>query len=188
MTQPATDGRVTAADRARAAIETDTLSVRPPSGDGGSVVARSSPVKKVLVYAALLVFALIYIYPFLVQVATSFKTEAEATADPIGLTPSVFTVVAYELLFTRSDFPLWFVNSTIVTIAVTLGPLFFVPLAGPARSDGPIRLGILTCQIDGGTGKIISSRRELSCIFEDANGQPFERYAGEIRRFGLDIT
>jgi hypothetical protein len=73
-------------------------------------------------------------------------------------------------------------------IAVLLGLILaFVPFAGPARSGAPIRLGILTCQIDGGTGKIISSRRELSCIFEDTNGQPFERYAGEIRRFGLDI-
>ena len=73
-------------------------------------------------------------------------------------------------------------------IAIFLGLILaFVPFVGPARSVAHIRLGILTCQVDGGTGKIVSSRRELSCIFEDANGQPFERYAGEIRRIGLDI-
>ncbi len=87
---------------------------------------------QVALYAMLVVLALIYIYPFLVQVATSFKTDAEAAADPISLIPSVFTVAAYELLFTRSDFPLWFMNSAIVTICVTLGRVFFVSLAGYA--------------------------------------------------------
>ena len=46
MTQPAPGDRATAADQARAATETDTLRVRPTSGDGGSVVARSSRGKK----------------------------------------------------------------------------------------------------------------------------------------------
>jgi hypothetical protein len=72
--------------------------------------------------------------------------------------------------------------------AIILGLILaLAPIIAPARSGVPVRLGILTCQVDGGIGKIISSRRELSCIFEDANGQPFERYAGEIRRYGLDI-
>ena len=42
---------------------------------------------QILLYAVLVVLALIYIYPFLVQVSTSFKTDAEATADPISLIP-----------------------------------------------------------------------------------------------------
>ena len=87
---------------------------------------------QILLYAMLVALAIIYIYPFLVQVATSFKTDAEATADPISLIPSVFSWAAYELLFTRSDFPLWFLNSAIVTICVTLGRVFFVSLAGYA--------------------------------------------------------
>jgi multiple sugar transport system permease protein len=87
---------------------------------------------QILLYAMLVLLALIYIYPFLVQVATSFKTEAEAATDPIGLVPSVWSFAAYELLFTRSDFPLWFMNSAIVTIVVTIGRVFFVSLAGYA--------------------------------------------------------
>jgi multiple sugar transport system permease protein len=87
---------------------------------------------QVVLYATLAVLALIYIYPFLVQVATSFKTEAEATADPISLIPNVWSWAAYRFLFTRSDFPLWFTNSAIVTIFVTLGRVFFVSLAGYA--------------------------------------------------------
>ena len=87
---------------------------------------------QILLYAILIALAIIYIYPFLVQVATSFKTDAEATADPISLIPSVFSLAAYERLFTRSDFPLWALNSAIVTICVTLGRVFFVSLAGYA--------------------------------------------------------
>lgn len=87
---------------------------------------------QVLLYGLLAVIALVYIYPFLVQVATSFKTEQEAASSPISLVPQTFTTAAYERLFLFSDFPVWFTNSVVVTIAVTLGRVFFVSLAGYA--------------------------------------------------------
>jgi len=89
-------------------------------------------VGQVLLYALLIVIAIIYIFPFLVQVSTSFKTDAEATSDAVSLIPSTVTFAAYERLFTRSDFPLWFANSAVVTVLVTLGRVFFVSLAGYA--------------------------------------------------------
>ena len=129
MSQPASDARVTEADRARAAIETETLLVRPASGDGGSVVARSSPLKKVAVYAALLVFALIYIYPFVVQLSTSFKTNQDAVSNPLALIPDPITTAAFHRI-AQTDFPLWFMNSVIVTVCVTVGRVFLDSLAG----------------------------------------------------------
>ncbi len=87
---------------------------------------------QVLLYAVLAGLALVYIYPFLVQVATSFKSEQEAASNPISLIPQTFTTAAYERLFLNSDFPLWFANSAVVTILVTLGRVFFVSLAGYA--------------------------------------------------------
>jgi multiple sugar transport system permease protein len=87
---------------------------------------------QILLYAMLLLIALVYIYPFLVQVATSFKSEPEAASNPISLIPQTFTTAAYERLFLNSDFPLWFANSAVVTILVTLGRVFFVSLAGYA--------------------------------------------------------
>jgi multiple sugar transport system permease protein len=87
---------------------------------------------QILLYALLVVLALIYIYPFLVQVATSFKTEADAAADPVSLIPQTFTFAAYQRLFGNSDYPVWFANSAIVTVCVTLGRVFFVSLAGYA--------------------------------------------------------
>ncbi|MGP9536416.1 carbohydrate ABC transporter permease [Brachybacterium sp. AOP43-C2-M15] len=93
--------------------------LRPGSGSGG-------------MYLLLAVLALIYIYPFLVQVATSFKTDAEAAQSPLSLVPSSWTVTAYVRLFAHSDFPTWAANSFIVTVIVTLGRVFFNSLAGYA--------------------------------------------------------
>jgi multiple sugar transport system permease protein len=83
-------------------------------------------------YAALTALAAVYIFPFLVQVATSFKTDAEAAANAASLIPQTVTFAAYERLFLNSDFPLWFANSAIVTVAVCLGRVFFASLAGYA--------------------------------------------------------
>jgi multiple sugar transport system permease protein len=87
---------------------------------------------QIVLYAVLIVLALIYIYPFLVQLATGFKTNADATADPVSLVPNPFTWAAYERLFGGSDFPTWFANSAVVTVFVTAGRVFFNSLAGYA--------------------------------------------------------
>ncbi|MEI2268745.1 carbohydrate ABC transporter permease [Microbacterium sp. No. 7] len=92
----------------------------------------ASRLGQIALYAVLALLALVYIYPFLVQVATSFKSEQEAAYNPISLIPQTFTTAAYERLFLNSDFPLWFANSAVVTILVTLGRVFFVSLAGYA--------------------------------------------------------
>lgn len=83
-------------------------------------------------YALLVLLALVYVYPFLVQLATSVKTEADAAADPVSLVPDPLTWAAYGRLFLRSDFPVWFANSAVVTILVTAGRVFFDSLAGYA--------------------------------------------------------
>lgn len=64
--------------------------------------------------------------------STSFKTDADASANPVSLVPQVWTSAAYSRLFLHSDFPLWFKNSLIVTIFVTIGRVFFDSLAGYA--------------------------------------------------------
>ncbi|SFR43593.1 carbohydrate ABC transporter permease [Microbacterium azadirachtae] len=85
-----------------------------------------------VLYALLIALAIVYIYPFLIQVATSFKTDPDAASNPLGLVPQTFTTEAYTQLFLRSDFPTWFTNSVIVTIVVTAGRVFFNSLAGYA--------------------------------------------------------
>nr|WP_284255672.1 carbohydrate ABC transporter permease [Pseudolysinimonas kribbensis] len=87
-----------------------------------------------VVYVILVAIAVLYIFPFLIDVATSFKTEPDAAAHPLSLIPQVWTTAAYEKLFLNSDFPVWFKNSLIVTLLVTAGRVFFDSLAGYALS------------------------------------------------------
>ena len=106
-----------------------------PTDRGSARVSRSGRRRQIgtaFVYAVLLVFAVVYIYPFLVQLATSFKSDTEAVASPLSLVPQTWSTGAYERLFVRSDFPVWFQNSVIVTVVVTLGRVFVNSLAGYA--------------------------------------------------------
>jgi multiple sugar transport system permease protein len=86
-------------------------------------------------YAVLVVFAVVYLYPFFVQIATSFKTDADAAQNPVSLRPDPFTTAAWERLFDGSlPFPTWFGNSIFVTVVITVGRVFFDSLAGYALS------------------------------------------------------
>lgn len=85
-----------------------------------------------LLYAVLIAIAVIYIAPFLISIATSFKSDAEAASDPLALIPSTWTTAAYGKLLLNSDFPTWFTNSVVVTVFVTAGRVFLNSLAGYA--------------------------------------------------------
>ncbi|HEX3678471.1 MAG TPA: carbohydrate ABC transporter permease [Galbitalea sp.] len=103
----------------------------------------------VIVYAVLIVIGILYIYPFLIEIFTSFKTEADATANAISLIPPTWTTAAYQQLFVNSAFPTWFGNSVIVTVFVTAGRVFFDSIAGYAlarlrfRGRGVIFAGLI---------------------------------------------
>ncbi len=95
-------------------------------------LSRTQLTWQIVLYTVLIVLAVIYIYPFLIQVFTSFKTDEDAASSGVNLLPESWTFAAYERLFANSDFPSWFVNSAIVTIFVTAGRVFFNSLAGYA--------------------------------------------------------
>jgi multiple sugar transport system permease protein len=82
-------------------------------------------------YGVLILFAIIYLFPFVIQIGTSFKTEADATAHPLSPIPTTWSTAAYQFLF-QQDFPRWFLNSVIVAVCVTAGRVFLDSLAGYA--------------------------------------------------------
>jgi multiple sugar transport system permease protein len=92
-----------------------------------------------ILYVVLIAIAIVYIFPFLINVATAFKTEADAAADPLSLIPQTFSTGALHTLFLNSDFPVWVKNSFIVAIFVTVGRVFFDSLAGYALARIPFR-------------------------------------------------
>lgn len=87
-----------------------------------------------LSYVLLLALAFIYIYPFLISISGSFKTDAESTQQPLGLLPQTWTFAAYERLFTSVPLLQWAGNSLLITVVVTTGRVFFDSLAGYALS------------------------------------------------------
>jgi multiple sugar transport system permease protein len=82
-------------------------------------------------YGALAVFALVYLFPFVIQIGTAFKTDADATANPLNPIPHTWSAAAFRTL-ADADFPRWAMNSAIVAVCVTLGRVFFDSLAGYA--------------------------------------------------------
>ncbi len=123
----AQDARITAAEgSALTKVETTAA----PKSDG-QLLGRSSGTKKALFYTLLVMFALMYIFPFIIQLVTSFKTQSDATDNPLSLIPHPVTTDAISRL-ADTKFPLWFFNSFWVAIIVTLGRVFFNSLAGYA--------------------------------------------------------
>jgi multiple sugar transport system permease protein len=85
-------------------------------------------------YAILIFFALVFLYPFVIQIANSFKTEANAAANPLSPIPSPFTGDSLTRIFEGTGFPTWLGNSVLVTVVVTLGRVLFGSMAGYALS------------------------------------------------------
>jgi multiple sugar transport system permease protein len=95
--------------------------------------------KKIAGYAVLILFAIFYLYPFLIQIATSFKDDPQATAHPLSLLPNPFDLSAWRRMLgltSDSSIPIttWLGNSIVVTLVVTACRVFFDSLAGYALS------------------------------------------------------
>ncbi|MBE7195919.1 MAG: carbohydrate ABC transporter permease [Gordonia polyisoprenivorans] len=88
---------------------------------------------KLIFYGILVVVAILYLYPFVLQIGTSFKTDGDSTYNPLNPFPTVFTLDAYAKL-ADVNFPLWFGNTVLVTVFITLGRVLFNSMAGYALS------------------------------------------------------
>lgn len=121
------------------AAERDAERAARRGGDRGGSGAQGRTRKKrvqptsLIFYALLIIVALIYIYPFVIQIGTSFKTDGESTTSPLNPFPAEPTLDAYATL-ANVDFPLWFGNSVIVTFFVTIGRVLICSAAGYALS------------------------------------------------------
>jgi multiple sugar transport system permease protein len=97
---------------------------------------RSGGVRRVLGYAVLIFFALVFIMPFVLVLVTSFKTLPDIQANPVQLWADPqygWTLDGILGLNTQNvRIPRWAVNSVVVTVTATLGRVFLASLAGYA--------------------------------------------------------
>jgi multiple sugar transport system permease protein len=84
---------------------------------------------RVLATGVAMFLAAIWLLPLLWALDTSLKPEAETTAIPLRWIPSEFTPDAYGKVLAAGDLLVWFVNSTIVSVSVTLLTLLLCSLA-----------------------------------------------------------
>jgi multiple sugar transport system permease protein len=86
-----------------------------------------------ILYAGLIIYALITFLPFAWALSASFKPLAEIAEGSINLIPKAFTLANYRQLFTQEPlFSRWLLNSTIAAICVTILNLLFNSMAGYA--------------------------------------------------------
>ncbi|RKX92026.1 MAG: carbohydrate ABC transporter permease [Spirochaetes bacterium] len=87
---------------------------------------------KIALYIGLSIIGLIYIFPFIWMVLSSFKLNKDVLAIPIKILPPVWNFKSYYNAFHYSDydFPRYFLNNFIVTIFAVLLCLFLSTTAG----------------------------------------------------------
>jgi multiple sugar transport system permease protein len=95
-------------------------------------------------YAVLSVGVVLMIGPFLWMVMSSVKPEGEVRAIPPTWWPQDVTMENYTQLFTRLDFPTYFLNSTLIALVVTVGNIAFGSMLGYAlaKLEFPGRRGL----------------------------------------------
>ncbi len=64
--------------------------------------------------------------------------------------------------------------------------LAFAVSATGAHAKAGVKIGVLTCNVEGGIGYIIGSSKNVSCTYKSVNGK-VERYRGSIGKLGVDI-
>ena len=62
-----------------------------------------------------------------------------------------------------------------------------IPVASVAQGRERTKVGTLTCDISGGIGMIVASKKSIACIFTPAKPGSREVYTGSITKFGLDV-
>ncbi len=83
-------------------------------------------------YLVLTIALVVVVAPFVWMVLGSLKSQGELLQNPPTWWPQTASFDNYTQLFSRLNFSQYFVNSTIVALAVTAGNLLFCSMVGYA--------------------------------------------------------
>ena len=96
--------------------------------------AAKSPINiilpKALIWVFLILVCIYCLIPFAWMLSTSLKTEAEAFRIPPTWIPLEPTIESYIGIWVRKNFGIYFLNSTIISLATAILSTFFGALAG----------------------------------------------------------
>lgn len=92
--------------------------------------------KRYLIYLVLTLYAVIPLFPIVMTIMNSFKTRKAIFGEPFRLPlGETFSLVGYQTVMERSNFPLFFTNSLIVTLSSMFLVLLFGAMAAFALSE-----------------------------------------------------
>lgn len=70
---------------------------------------------------------------------------------------------------------------------ITAALVTFGLLASSALAETGVKVGMLTCNVEGGVGYIIGSSKAIECSYRPSSGGKSESYQGRIGKLGVDI-
>lgn len=98
--------------------------------------ATTSPARTVAAHAVLIAYTAIALFPVLVIVINSMKSRNAIFKTPLSLPgPQTFDLIGYATVLTQGNFPLYFWNSFVVTVASLFFVLLFGAMAAFALSE-----------------------------------------------------
>ncbi len=109
--------------------------------DQPSVHRRTPDLSQILTHIVLLVACVLVLAPVLLILINSLKTRESIFGRPFDLPiGSSFSAAGYDLVFGRAHFPLYFLNSVIVTLGSTVLILAIGAMASHALAEYKFRL------------------------------------------------
>jgi arabinogalactan oligomer/maltooligosaccharide transport system permease protein len=109
--------------------------------------------EKIIVYLILVLFCLFAVYPVLNVVSISLRPGDKLLSKSLAIIPPNWTLQTYVNLFTDEPFLRWMLNSSLVSIAVTVFSVSLASTAGYAFSRYRFRgrqsamIGLITTQM-----------------------------------------
>ncbi len=81
------------------------------------------------------IVAAIWFFPLFWALSTSLRTDQEAIAEGVNLIPANPTLNNYLYIVQHSNLPIWYLNSTITSVAITFLVVFMAACCGYAISQ-----------------------------------------------------
>ncbi len=75
------------------------------------------------------------------------------------------------------------IRTAVAAVAMTVAAASAVPAAAQERA----KVGVLECNVAGGTGFVFGSTKELTCVYKSATNKVTQTYVGKINKYGIDI-
>ncbi len=98
---------------------------RPRAASRTALTAWRKTARRTLLYGLLAAVVIVMTFPLVWMSLSSLKTEGENYRYPPAILPRPMTVENYRALFNTTSFPVWFRNSLLVSVTVTVLAIAF---------------------------------------------------------------